>query len=61
MEFQSRIYDAMVSHTAIVFTRYTILEWIRRKENDEKPMVKKLWSEKLYDGEKNRSKTFGWG
>lgn len=26
----------MVSHTAIVFTRYTILEWIRRKENDEK-------------------------
>ena len=26
----------MVSHTTIVFTRYTILEWIRRKENDEK-------------------------
>lgn len=35
-EFQSRTYDAMVSHTAIIFTRYTILEWIRRKENDEK-------------------------
>ena len=35
-EFQSRTYDAMVSHTAIVFTRYTILEWIRRKENGEK-------------------------
>ena len=35
-EFQSRTYDAMVSHTAIVFTRYTMLEWIRRKENDEK-------------------------
>lgn len=35
-EFQSRTYDAMVSHTAIVFTRYIILEWIRRKENDEK-------------------------
>ena len=35
-EFQSRSYDAMVSHTAIVFTRYTILEWIRRNENDEK-------------------------
>lgn len=35
-EFQSRTYDAMVSHTAIVFTRYTILEWIRRKEKDEK-------------------------
>jgi len=26
----------MVSHTAIVFTRYTILEWIRRNKNDEK-------------------------
>ena len=35
-EFQSRTYDAMVSHTAIVFTRYTILEWIRRNENDQK-------------------------
>lgn len=35
-EFQSRIYDAMVSHTAIVFTRYTIPEWIRRNKNDEK-------------------------
>lgn len=35
-EFQSRTYDAMVSHTAIVFTRYIILEWIRRNRNDEK-------------------------
>lgn len=35
-EFQSRTYDAMVSHTAIVFTRYTILEWIRRNKNDER-------------------------
>ncbi len=35
-EFQSRTYDAMVSHTAIVFTRYIILEWIRRNQNDEK-------------------------
>ena len=35
-EFQSRTYDAMVCHTAIVFTRYIILEWVRRKENDEK-------------------------
>ena len=35
-EFQSRTYDAMVSHTAIVFTRYTILEWIRRNKNDQK-------------------------
>jgi hypothetical protein len=26
----------MVSHTAIVFTRYTILEWIRRNQNDQK-------------------------
>lgn len=35
-EFQSRTYDAMVSHTAVVFTRYSILEWIRRNENDQK-------------------------
>lgn len=35
-EFQSRTYTAMVSHTAIVFTRYIILEWIRRNQNDQK-------------------------
>lgn len=26
----------MVSHTTIVFTRYIILEWIRRNQNDHK-------------------------
>lgn len=35
-EFQSHNYGAMVSHTAIVFTRYMILEWIRRNQNDQK-------------------------
>ncbi|MBQ9927060.1 MAG: transposase [Lachnospiraceae bacterium] len=35
-EFQSRSYDAMVSHTTIVFTRYILLEWIRRNRNDQK-------------------------
>lgn len=35
-EFQGRSYDMMVCHTTIVFTRYTILEWIRRNKNDEK-------------------------
>jgi len=35
-EFQSRSYDAVVSHTTIVFTRYILLEWIRRNQNDEK-------------------------
>ena len=35
-EFQSHNYGAMVSHTTIVFTRYTILEWIRRNQNDQK-------------------------
>lgn len=35
-EFQSRSYDAMVSHTTIVFTGYIILEWIRRNQNDQK-------------------------
>lgn len=36
IEFQSRSYDAIVSHTAIVFTQYTVLEWIRRNINDQK-------------------------
>ncbi len=35
-EFQSRSYDAMICHTTIVFTRYIILKWIRRNQNDEK-------------------------
>lgn len=35
-EFQSRSFDAMVSHTTIVFTRYITLEWIRRRQNDQK-------------------------
>ena len=29
-------YDTTVSSTAIVFTRFIILEWLRRKENDQK-------------------------
>jgi len=35
-EFQSRSYDAIVGHTAIVFTRYILIEWIRRNKNDWK-------------------------
>lgn len=35
-EFQSRSFDAMESHTTIVFTRYILLEWIRRHQNDQK-------------------------
>lgn len=35
-EFQGRSFDAMVSHTTIVFTRYILLEWIRRNQNDQK-------------------------
>lgn len=35
-EFQSHSFDAMVSHTTIVFTRYILLEWIRRNRNDQK-------------------------
>ena len=34
-EFQCRSYNAMISHTTIVFVRYILLEWIRRNENDE--------------------------
>ena len=35
-EFQCRSFDAMVSHTTIVFARYILLEWIRRNRNDQK-------------------------
>lgn len=35
-EFQSYNYGAMVSDMTFVFTRYIILEWIRRKQNDKK-------------------------
>ena len=33
-EFQSRDYGAAVCHTAIVFTRYILLEWIKRQDKD---------------------------
>ena len=35
-EFQSRSYGAMISHTTIMFTQYIILEWLCRKQNDQK-------------------------
>ena len=35
-EFQGLSYDMTVSSTAIVFTRYVLIEWLRRKKNDEK-------------------------
>lgn len=35
-EFQPVNYDTMVSSTALVFTRFIILEWLRRKQNDQK-------------------------
>ncbi|GMQ60690.1 hypothetical protein AN1V17_50920 [Vallitalea sediminicola] len=35
-EFQGRSYDMMISHITIVFTRYTLLEWIKRDEKDTK-------------------------
>lgn len=35
-EFQCRSFDAMVSHTTIVFARYILLEWICRNRNDQK-------------------------
>lgn len=33
-EFQPINYDTTVSSTVLVFTRFIILEWMRRKEND---------------------------
>jgi hypothetical protein len=50
-EFQSHNYGAMVSHTAIVFTRFIILEWIRRNQNDQKTYCELfyLFSEDIQD------------
>jgi hypothetical protein len=35
-EFEGRSYDMMISHTTIVFSRYLILEWERRENNDDR-------------------------
>lgn len=35
-EFQGQSFDMRVSHTSIVFTRYMLLEWERRHNNDER-------------------------
>lgn len=37
-EFQGRSYDMMISHTTIVFTRYILIEWLRREEKDQKTL-----------------------
>ncbi len=37
-EFQGRTYDMTVSTTALVLTRYSILEWVRRKEVDPRTL-----------------------
>ena len=37
-EFQSRSYDALVAHTAIVFARYIMLELSRRSEKDPRTL-----------------------
>ena len=35
-EFEGRSYDMMVSHTTIVFSRYLVLEYERRNNNDDR-------------------------
>jgi len=35
-EFQGRSYDLLISHTTIVYTRYLVLEFERRNNNDER-------------------------
>ena len=37
-EFQPVNYDTTVSSTALVFSRFILLEWLRRKNNDVKTM-----------------------
>ncbi|SHG63250.1 hypothetical protein SAMN02745221_02051, partial [Thermosyntropha lipolytica DSM 11003] len=35
-EFQGRNYDMLIAHTTIVFTRYILLEWERRNNQDSR-------------------------
>lgn len=37
-EFQSRSYDALISHTTIVFTRYIVLSWQNRCHTDDRTL-----------------------
>jgi hypothetical protein len=37
-EFQSRSFDMLISHTTVVFSRYLVMEYERRQENDEKSL-----------------------
>jgi hypothetical protein len=37
-EFQSRSYDALISHTTIVFTRYIVLSWQNRCNTDQRTL-----------------------
>ena len=39
-EFQGRSFDMIISHTTIVFTRYILLEWERRNNQDERTFGK---------------------
>lgn len=37
-EFQSRSFDMLISHTTVVFSRYLVMEFERRQENDAKSL-----------------------
>lgn len=37
-EFQGRTFDMLISHTTIVFSRYLVLEWERRQNNDARSL-----------------------
>lgn len=43
-EFQPVNYDTTVSSTALVFTRFIILEWVRRRENDVRTLGELFYS-----------------
>lgn len=37
-EFQGRSFDMLISHTTVEFSRYLVMEYERRQENDEKSL-----------------------
>ncbi|MBM7868218.1 transposase, partial [Heliomicrobium gestii] len=50
-EFQGQCFDMRISHTTLVFTRYILLEWERRHQEDERTLggLFSLLSEEVWD------------
>lgn len=48
-EFKIVNFDMMISHISIVFTRYMVLEYLKRANNDFRYPTTNLWYYKIFD------------